>query len=242
MKARRGIPTSLGAMFVVLAVTFAGVGASAAAGPRDAGPTYGSGSAKITNRFLPISDFRRCELRGKDGAQRLGIIRELKADPKVIRFGGRRVKAAVVRDTVTNLRSNRKIEQTFDYFAQDRRGGVHYLGEDVDEYLPDGSVSHEGQWRAGRDGARAGLLMPARPTVGRRFKSENARGIAVEKDTVVAKGGTETVRGQTYEHVMKIREHATTPKPAEFESKTYAPGVGVITEADGGVGLVGCSG
>ena len=46
----------------------------------------------------------------------------------------------------------------------------------------------------------------------------------------------------TYRHVIRIREHATVPKPGEFETKTYAPGVGVITEANGGVGLVGCSG
>jgi hypothetical protein len=147
----------------------------------------------------------------------------------------------VVRDTVRNLRSDRRIEKTIDYFAQDRRGGVHYLGEDVDEYPAGGGVSHEGQWRAGRRGARPGLLMPAEPAVGRRFKSENAPPIAVEKDKVVAMNGTETVRGVRYRHVMTIREHATVPKPAEFETKTYAPGVGVITEANGGVGLVGCT-
>lgn len=220
--------------------------ASAGAGPATAssggGPDYGKGSATITNRFLPISSFHRCTLRGRDGSQRLGIVRILQPHPRSIRFGGRKVRAAVVRDTVTNLRSDRRIERTIDYFAQDRRGSVHYLGEDVDEFLPNGSVSHEGQWRAGRDGARPGLLMPAQPSVGRKFRSENAVGIAIEKDKVVAKGGTEAVHGQAYGHVMTIREHATFPKPGEFEAKTYAPGVGVITEANGGVGLVGCSG
>jgi hypothetical protein len=83
--------------------------------------------------------------------------------------------------------------------------------------------------------------MPAHPKVGDRFKSEAIPGIAVEKDRVVAAGKTQTVRGTTYHGVIKIREHATTPKPGEFEYKTYAPQVGVITEANGGVGLVGCS-
>ena len=222
----------------VLALTLVAL-ASAATGA-SAGGGFGAGSANITNRFLPISDFHRCVLRGNDGGQRLRIVRVLMDRTKVIHFHGRTVRAAVVRDSVRNLRSDRRIEKTIDYFAQDRRGGVHYLGEDVDEYLAGGEVSHEGQWRAGRRGARPGLLMPAEPTVGRRFKSENAPPIAVEKDKVVAMDGTQTVRGVHYRHVMTIREHATVPKPAEFETKTYAPGVGVITEANGGVGLVEC--
>ena len=40
--------------------------------------------------------------------------------------------------------------------------------------------------------------------------------------------------------MIKIREHATFPKPDEVEFKTYAPGAGVLTEANGGVGLIGC--
>ncbi len=75
-------------------------------------------------------------LQGNDGGQRLRIVRVLMDRTRVIHFRGREVRAAVVRDTVRNLRSDRRIEKTIDYFAQDRRGGVHYLGEDVDEYPP----------------------------------------------------------------------------------------------------------
>lgn len=236
---KTGFPRALAvAALIALAHPAAGTAAGAR---RAASPHYGADSARITNPYLPISKFHRCVLRGKDGPQRLRIVRVLRPRTKVIAFGGRSVRAAVVRDTVRNLRTDRRIERTIDYFAQDRRGGVHYLGEDVDEFLPDGSIVHEGQWRAGRRGARPGLLMPAVPTAGRRFKSERARSVAVEKDRVVWTGRTETVRGEAYDHVMKIREHATVPKPAEFETKTYARGVGVITEANGGVGLVGCA-
>lgn len=234
MRASRTIGSGAIIVLILVALAASAAGASARGG-------FGAGSASITNRFLPISDFHRCVLRGNDGGQRLRIVRVLMDRTKVIRFHGHAVRAAVVRDSVRNLRSDRRIEKTIDYFAQDRRGGVHYLGEDVDEYPAGGGVSHEGQWRAGRRGARPGLLMPAHPVVGRRFKSENAPGVAVEKDEVVAMNGTATVRGVRYRKVMTIREHATVPRPDEFETKTYAPGVGVITEADGGVGLVGCS-
>ncbi len=214
---------------------------TATAGNRAGSSPYGSDSAKITNRYLPISDSHRCVLRGRDGDQTLRIVRVLTGRTRTFRVNGHPVKTAVVRDEVTGLGAGRVIERTIDYFAQDRRGGVHYFGEDVDEFHADGSVGHEGQWLAGRHGARPGLLMPARPSVGRTFKSENAPGVAVETDRIIATNGHRTVRGHTYGNVVKIREHATTPNPAEIEFKTYAPGVGVITEADGGVGLVRCS-
>jgi len=229
------------ALAAAILIALVGPAVGAAGGRRDNPPRYGADSAQITNPYLPISKLHRCVLRGEDGPQRLRIVRVLKPRTEVLSFGEGRVRATVVLDTVRNLRTDRRIERTIDYFAQDRHGGVHYLGEDVDEYLPDGTVSHEGQWRAGRHGARPGLLMPAHPKVGQRFKSERARPVAVEKDRIVAMGRTEVVRGHRYWNVMRIREHATVPKPAEFETKTYARGVGVVTEADGGVGLVGCA-
>src|SRR5206468_1861655 len=56
------------------------------------------------------------------------------------------------------------VERTHDYYAQDRSGNVWYLGEDTATLKPNGQVdSREGTFRAGRDGARAGIFMPARP-------------------------------------------------------------------------------
>jgi hypothetical protein len=237
MSRRRRI--QIGTAAIVAAVTCATAGA--AAGGTGRSSAYGKHSAEITNRYLPISDFHRCVLRGRDGNQTLRIVRVLTHRTKTFIVDGQPVRTAVVRDSVTGLGAGRLIERTIDFFAQDRQGGVHYFGEKVDEFGADGSVSHEGEWLAGAGGARPGLLMPAKPRTGRSFKSENAPGIAVESDRVIATGGRRTVRGHAYENVIKIREHATTPKPDEIEFKTYAPGVGVITEANGGVGLVGCS-
>ena len=72
------------------------------------------------------------------------------------------------------------------------------------------------------------------------FTSENVPGIAVERDRVIASGLTRRIDGHTYRQVIQIHEHATTPKPAEVELKTYAPGTGVITEANGELHLVRC--
>jgi hypothetical protein len=237
---RRTALVVVAATVAVAAALTAALG-SAGAAQRSAGNAFGPGSFEITNPYLPVSNFHRCVLRGDDQGQQLRIVRVLKLRTKTFEYKGQKVEAAVVKDSVTDVKADRLIEQTIDYFAQDKAGTVFYFGEDVNEFTPGQPVSHEGQWRLGRDTNKPGVLMPAHPQVGDKFKSEAVPRIAVEKDEVVAAGKTQTVYGQTYRHVIKIREHATTPKPAEFESKTYAPGVGVITEANGGVGLVGCS-
>ena len=58
-------------------------------------------------------------------------------------------------------------ERTTDWYSQDARGNVWYFGEDTAELDAHGHVtSTEGTWLAGRDGAKAGLFMPAHPRVG----------------------------------------------------------------------------
>ena len=232
------LATGLAAVTLGLAACGSSGTTAASAQP---GGAFGHESARITNPYLPISKFHRCVLAGRDGNQRLRVVRVLQGRTKAFELGGQTVSTAVVTDQDTDLRSGQRIEKTIDYFAQDRAGNVYYFGEDVNEYENGKLVGHSGQWRVGRDVQRPGLLMPAHPRVGVTFFSEKVSGVAVEKDRVVASGLTKTVRGRTYHRVIRVREHATTPKPAEFELKTYAPGTGVITEANGGLGLVSCS-
>lgn len=233
------VAVSLGAASILLAV--AG-GVSAATRVQAGSPSaFGADSAKVNNPYLPISKFHRCVLTGNDTGQHLRVVRVLEPRTKTITYGNRKVQVTVVRDRVTDLRSGELIEHTIDYFAQDRAGNVYYFGEDVSEYKNGRVVSHSGQWRVGRDGAGPGVLMPAHPMVGDTFFAENIPGVAVESDRIVASGLTQKLGSHTYRQVIRVREHATSPKPAEFELKTYAPGTGVITEANGGLHLVGCS-
>jgi hypothetical protein len=237
----RTLASALGGGSLLLATV--GVGASAAAAASSNGPSAGNGagvfdssSAMITNRYLPITKFHRTVLKGVDTGQHLRIVRTLEKRKKAFTYQGETVKAAVVKDVVTNVKANRVIERTVDYFAQDEAGTVYYFGEDVNEYRPHKPVSHEGQWRLGRDTNRPGILMPAHPKLGDAYKAEAVPGVTHETDHVVAVGKTERVGGHTYHHVIKVRENAGPPPEVEF--KTYAPGTGVITEANGGVHLV----
>ena len=228
--------STVGVSALVLATCGLGTGPSSAAARTNGAGAFNSSSARITNPFLPISKFHRMVLKGVDTGQHLRIVRTLKHRTKTFRYHHKRVKAAVVRDVVTNRRAHRVIEKTIDYFAQDEAGAVYYFGEDVNEYSRSGHISHEGQWRLGRDTHTPGVLMPAHPRLGDSFKSEAVPGITHETDHVVAVGRNERVAGRRYHHVIKIRENAGPPPEVEF--KTYAPGTGVITEANGGIRLI----
>lgn len=215
-----------------------GAGCSAAAGlpaaPKFTNPT------KISNPYLPITKFHRCVLGGNDQGQHLRIVRTLLKQTQPFTYAGQTFQAVKVLDRVKDLRAGVRIERTIDYFAQDDAGNVFYLGEDVNEYNKRGKLAgHEGQWRLGRDTQVPGILMPAQPKVGDVFDSENVPGIVHETSTIESLGGTARVRGHSYANVLRIREDATPPPEIEF--KRYAPGVGVISEANGGVNLLRCS-
>ena len=63
------------------------------------------------------------------------------------------IPATVVSDNVYEP-LGKLAEKTFDYYAQDDRGNVWYLGEDTREFLPGGKVDTSGSWLAGKAGAK----------------------------------------------------------------------------------------
>ena len=145
------------------------------------------------------------------------------------------VTARVVRDTVT--RDGSVVEDTFDWYAQDGRGNVWYLGEDTAE-LEDGEiVTREGSFEAGVDGAMAGVLMPADPTAGMRYRQEYYAGEAEDNGEVLALGQMADVPAGHFEDALLIADTVAL-EPEVLEYKLYAPGVGPVLTLgiSGGVG------
>ena len=101
------------------------------------------------------------------------------------------ISAVVVRDTVTV--DGELVEDTFDWFAQDRDGNVWYLGEAVQDFENGKLVSTDGSWEAGVDGAVAGIVMPATPAVGDAYRQEFSVGEAEDMVEIIADDDTETV-------------------------------------------------
>jgi hypothetical protein len=108
-------------------------------------------------------------------------------------------------------------------------GDVFYFGEEVDIYEDGEVVGHEGGWRAGEDGASAGILMPGRFLLGARYYQELAPGVAQDRAEHAAMGLEVQVPAGTFQDCVEVVE--TTPlSPSERSSKTYAPGVGLIVD------------
>lgn len=137
-------------------------------------------------------------------------------------------RCAVVHDRL--YRRGRLAERTTDFYSQDGEGTVWYFGEATAELDARGRVvSREGSWRAGRDGARAGVFMPAHPRVGERHGQEHYAGHAEDRFQIVALDATLTVPYGSFMHVLRTREW-TPLEPGVRDAKDYARGVGEISE------------
>ncbi|WP_432476862.1 hypothetical protein [Nocardioides sp. GXQ0305] len=138
------------------------------------------------------------------------------------------VTTTVVRDVVTD-EEGEVVEETDDWFAQDRAGNVWYFGEDTVEYDDRGRPDRAGSWEAGVDGAQAGVVMLARPRRGDGYQQEYAAGEAEDRATVLALDEARAVGSESYTDLLLVED--TTPlEPGLVEHKYYARGTGLVFE------------
>jgi hypothetical protein len=122
------------------------------------------------------------------------------------------------------------VEDTYDWFAQDSAGNVWYFGEDTTSFDPDGTSSSEGAWEAGVGGAFPGIVMPAEPAVtGTGYRQEYLAGTAEDMGEVIAVSGSASTPFDDFDDVIMTRDW-TPLEPDVVEEKTYARGVGVVSE------------
>ena len=126
------------------------------------------------------------------------------------------------------------VEISRNFFAIcDRTNDVYYFGEDVDIYNEDGTITHEGSWRAGEpdeDGlAEPGIIMPGTFLLGSRYYQELADGIALDRAEHTEMGLEVTVPAGTFNDCVHVIE--TTPlEPGSESEKTYCAGVGLVQD------------
>lgn len=137
------------------------------------------------------------------------------------------ISATVVRDTVTE--DGVLVEDTLDWFAQDREGNVWYLGESVKNYEDGELVDTDGSFEAGVGGALPGIVMLAHPAVGDAYRQEFFPAHAEDLGEVLRIGGERTVPAGTFTDVLVTRDWNPL-EPDVVEEKTYARGVGLIFE------------
>jgi hypothetical protein len=141
------------------------------------------------------------------------------------------VETLIVHDFLTSPEGD-VIEDTFDYFAQDKDGAVWYFGEDTKEYSGK-VVSTEGSWLAGADCAKPGIVMPASPKVGDSYRQEYLPGEAEDMGEIVDLNASVTVPYGSFDGCVETKEF-TALAPGDVENKYYCAGVGLVSSHDVG--------
>jgi len=176
---------------------------------------------RIDNRYLPLLPGASWTYDGDDDGERTRT--EVVVTPDRRQILG--ISAVVVRDTVTV--DGVLKEDTLDWFAQDRKGNVWYLGEATKDYEDGKQVGTDGSWEAGVDGASPGIIMAAEPAPGLAYRQEFDKGEAEDMAEVVRTDATATVPFGRFDRLVVIREW--NPFEAKVvEEKYFAPGVGYV--------------
>lgn len=180
-------------------------------------------TADITNPYFPMTPGRRWTYREvePDGTVQ-EVVMIATSDTKKLANG---VTARVVRDTVTLDGSI--IEDTLDWYAQDKKGNVWYMGEETAEFEDGKITSREGAWEAGVDGAIPGIAMPANPTDGMAYRQEYYQGHAEDRAEVLSNDEmVETEYGQ-FDNAVLTKDLVPL-EPEVEELKFYVKDVGMV--------------
>ena len=135
------------------------------------------------------------------------------------------VPSVVVHDYLTNGQT--VVEDTIDWYAQDKQGNVWYMGEATKEFSPGNAPNTGGSWQAGVNGAEAGIAMPADSKVGEVYRQEYYKGEAEDTASTVGFSGVANVPYGSYKNLLEIKEW-TPLEPSVEEHKYYARGVGLV--------------
>ena len=137
------------------------------------------------------------------------------------------VTARVVRDVVTE--DGKPVEVTDDWYAQDRCGNIWYLGEATTEYENGKPVSTKGSFEAGVGGAQAGVIMPAKPKPGMRYRQEYYAGQAEDRAEIVSlREQVEVPFGHFRSGRVLMTRDLNPLDPKVLEYKFYARGIGMV--------------
>lgn len=192
----------------------------------DVSPAKFTNSTNVTNPYHPVTAGKKYIYEGTtpDGLER--IEEQRLATTKTI-LG--------ITCIVVNFRAylnGKLIEEAWDWYAQDNSGNLWYFGEAVDNYNPNGTIKdHGGSWEAGVDGAQPGMIMPANPQMGMKYREEYYFNHAEDEAEITGTGLTVTIPYGSFNNCIRTRNW-TALEPDLNENKYYAPGIGLVKEVN----------
>lgn len=129
-------------------------------------------------------------------------------------------------------KNGKLVEVSRNFFAiGPRTGDVFYFGEEVDIYKDGKVAGHEGAWLSGTNGATFGLMVPGAPQPKMRYYQEIAPRVAMDRAEVVRLDARVTTPAGVFSRCLQTEE-TTELEPGAREMKYYAPGIGLIQDAD----------
>lgn len=135
------------------------------------------------------------------------------------------VRTLVVKDIVTT--NGALVEKVSDWYAQDKKGNVWYFGEATADYEKGVVTTTKGSWETGVDGAKPGIVMPAKPKPGPAFYSEFRPGVAEDKAKVLRINDTLKIPYGSFKNVLVIRD-SNPLDPQLVSHKYYVKGTGLL--------------
>jgi hypothetical protein len=184
-------------------------------------------SADITNAYWPMKPGTRWIFRAsEEGEPPQDITIVATTATKKLANG---ITARVVRDTARS--EGQLVEDTIDWYAQDTVGNVWYMGEQTAEFENGKVVSRAGSWEAGKDGAMPGIMLPAQPQDGQKYRQEFKKAEAEDNGEVIATNDLVQVKAGRYKAAVVTMDTSNLEKNV-VEYKFYAPAVGPVLALD----------
>jgi hypothetical protein len=193
-----------------------------------------SNPTRINNRWFPLAPGTKFVLTGHaisgGGLEPHRVVIVVTDLTKVVNG----VRALVIWER--DYSAGQLVESELAFHAQDNRGSVWHFGEYPEDYEDGRFVGAPDTWIAGLAGAKAGILMLAKPRVGTPgYLQGLARAIEFVDCAKVLKTGLRTcIPGRCYDNVLLIDEWNPLVPEDGHQRKYYAPGVGNVR-----VGFVG---
>lgn len=186
-------------------------------------------SAFGENPYFNLRPGSRRVYRGTENGQTVGTVATVLASTRIIRLPNiGRVTTAILEERHTEDGTLVEVSKNFFAVCEETRD-VFYFGEQVDIFNPDGTVTHEGAWLAGRNGAKPGIIMPGTFLLGARYFNEVAPDVAMDRDENIEMDLDVVTPAGMFRGCVKVLE--TTPlEPGAESEKTYCPGVGLVVD------------
>ena len=178
-------------------------------------------TSEVTNKYFTLTTGKKMiyEEETQDGTERVEIY--VTNETRVV-VG---VKTLVVWDRV--WLEGDLIEDTRDYYAQDKEGNVWYFGEDTKEMTAGKVINTKGSWEAGVNGAKPGIIMKANPVTGESYRQEYYAGEAEDQADILALNESVSVPLGSFTGCLKTRDW-TPLEPEADEHKYYCTAIGGV--------------